>query len=70
MGTLSFADDINISCPSLYGLNSMLYICNNFAHDNFISRNKNMYVSLLLVLPKNSLVFFSATFFSKEYLVF
>ena len=32
MGALSYADDITISCPSLYGLNIMLDICNNFAH--------------------------------------
>ena len=34
MGALSYADDITISCPSLYGLNIMLDICNNFAHEN------------------------------------
>ena len=40
MGTLSYAYDITISCPTLYGVNIMLDICNNFAHDNFITFNK------------------------------
>ena len=39
MGALSYADDITISCPSLYGLSIMLDICNNFAHENFITFN-------------------------------
>ena len=41
MGALSYTDDITISCPSLYCLNIMLDICNNFANDNFITFNKN-----------------------------
>ena len=40
MGTLSYAEDITISCPRLYGLNIMLYICNNTAHDNAFTFNK------------------------------
>ena len=42
MGALSYADDLTIPCPSLYyyGLNIILHICNNFAHDNFITFNK------------------------------
>ena len=39
MGALSYADDITISCPSLYGLSIMLDICNNFAHENVITFN-------------------------------
>ena len=48
MGVLSYADDITISYSSLYGLNIMLYICNNFAHDNCITidnKNMNYYIS-------------------------
>ena len=40
MGALSYADHITISYPGLYGLNIMLDICNNFAHDNCITFNK------------------------------
>ena len=39
MGALSYADDVTISCPSLYGLSIMLDIWNNFAHENFIKFN-------------------------------
>ena len=39
MGALSYADDITISCPSVSGLNIMLDICNNFAHENCITFN-------------------------------
>ena len=39
MGALSYADDITISCPSLYGLSIMLDICTNFVHENFITFN-------------------------------
>ena len=39
MGALSYADDITISCPSLYGLSIMLDICNNFANEHFITFN-------------------------------
>ena len=46
MGALSYEDDITISCPSLYSLNIMLAICNNFAHDNFIAFNKNKTVCI------------------------
>ena len=31
MGALGYTDDITLTCPSLYGLNSMLDICNQFA---------------------------------------
>ena len=31
MGALSYADDITLISPSLYGLNRMLDICNKFA---------------------------------------
>ena len=39
MGTLSYADDITLISPSLYGLNHMLDISNKFAIDNFIIFN-------------------------------
>ena len=39
MGALSYADDITLISPSLYGLNRMLDICNKFAIDNFIIFN-------------------------------
>ena len=39
MGALSYADDITISCPSLYGSSIMLDICYNFAQENFITFN-------------------------------
>lgn len=39
MGALSYADDITLSSPSLQGLNCMLSICNEFAHDNFLVFN-------------------------------
>ena len=48
MGTLSYADYITISCPSLYGLNSMLDICNNLAHDNVITFTKKKTVCINL----------------------
>ena len=41
MGALSYADDITLISPSLYGLNRMLDICNKFAIDNFIIFNSN-----------------------------
>ena len=31
VGALSYADDINLLCPSIRGLNKMLDICNSFA---------------------------------------
>ena len=39
MGALSYADDITLICPGLYGLNRMLDICNKFAIHNFIIFN-------------------------------
>ena len=33
MGALSYADDITIISPSIRGLNKMLYICAEFAHN-------------------------------------
>ena len=36
MGALGYADDTTLTCPSLYGLNSMLYISNQFAKNNHI----------------------------------
>ena len=39
MGALSYADNITMACPSLYGLSIMLDICNNFVLENFIRFN-------------------------------
>ena len=39
MSALSYADDITLISPSLYGLNRMFDICNKFAIDNFIIFN-------------------------------
>ena len=39
MGALSYAYDITISCPRLYGLNVMFDICNHFALANCITFN-------------------------------
>ena len=46
MGALSYADDITISCPSLYGLSIILDICKNLAHENCITFNtkKTVYI--------------------------
>ena len=40
MGVLSYADDITLSCPSIWGLNDMLKICEIFGR-NSILFNKN-----------------------------
>ena len=39
MGALFHADDITLSCPSVYGLNKMMNICSDFATNNFITFN-------------------------------
>ena len=39
MGELSYADDITLSCPSVYGLNKMMNICSDFTTNNFITFN-------------------------------
>ena len=39
MGALSYADDITLSCPSVYGLNKTMNICSDFATNNFITFN-------------------------------
>ena len=39
VGALSYADDITLISPSLYGLNRMLDICNKLAIDNCIIFN-------------------------------
>ena len=39
MGALSYADDITLSSPSVYGLNKMMNICSDFATNNFINFN-------------------------------
>ena len=44
MGALGY--DITLNCPSLYGLNSMLDICNQFAKNNHVTFNtkKTIYI--------------------------
>ena len=37
MGALSYADDITLSCPSVYGLNKMMNIRSDFATNNCIT---------------------------------
>ena len=39
MGALGYGDDITLTCPSLYGLNSMLDIWNQFAKNNHVIFN-------------------------------
>ena len=39
MGALSYADDITLSCPSVYGLNKNMNIYTDFATNNFITFN-------------------------------
>ena len=39
MGVLSYADDITLSCQSVYGLNKIMNICSDFATNNFITFN-------------------------------
>ena len=39
MGTLSYADDITLSCPSVQGLNTIMNICSDFATNNCITVN-------------------------------
>ena len=39
MGALSYADDITLSCPSVYGLNKIMNICSDFATNNFMTFN-------------------------------
>ena len=46
MGALSYADDITLISPSVYGLNRMLDICNKFAIDNFIIFNSKKTVCI------------------------
>ena len=53
MGALSYADDITISCPSLYGLNIILYIFNNFINENFIHLIERKLCVLNLENPLN-----------------
>ena len=40
MGVLSYADDITLSCPSIWGLNDMLKIFERFSVENSILCNK------------------------------
>ena len=39
MGTLSYVDDITLSCPSVQGLKTMMNICSDLATNNFITFN-------------------------------
>ena len=40
IGVLSYADAITLSCPSIWGLNDMLKICEKFSVENSILFNK------------------------------
>ena len=40
MGVASYADDITLICPSIWGLNEMLKICNTFSKNNSMLFNK------------------------------
>ena len=40
MGVLSYADDITLICPSIWGLNKMLKICNTLSKNTIILFNK------------------------------
>ena len=48
MGVVSYADDITLSCPSIWGLNDMLTICERFSVENSILLNKNKTIVLNL----------------------
>ena len=39
IGALGYADDITLTCLSLYGLNCMLDICNQFAKNHHVIFN-------------------------------
>ena len=39
MVALPYADDITLSCPSVYDWNKMMNICSDFATNNFITFN-------------------------------
>ena len=58
MGALGYADDITLTCPSLYGLNSMLNIYNQFAKNNHVIFNSKKTICIKYgdaVKPKNVL---------------
>ena len=40
MGVLSYADDITLSCPTIWGLNDISKICERFSVENSILFNK------------------------------
>ena len=40
-GTISYADDTNLSCPSIRSLNMMLDICNKFTAEHYLILNSN-----------------------------
>ena len=46
MGPLGYADDITLTSPSLYGSNSMLDICNQFAKNNHVIFNTKMNICI------------------------
>ena len=46
MGVLSYADDITLSCPSIWGLNDMLQICERFSVENSILFNKKITICI------------------------
>ena len=48
MGVLSYADDITLSCPSIWGLNDNLKICERFSVENSILFNKKKTICIKL----------------------
>ena len=44
-GVLSYADDITLICPSLRGMNCMLKICSDFAHNCSLTINSTCVLS-------------------------
>ena len=45
-GALSYADDITLLCPSVWGLNEMLKICNKYRLENNIIFNSKKTVCI------------------------
>ena len=47
VGALSYADDITLLCPSIRGLNEMMYICCEYAEEyNIVSNIKKKLVTM------------------------
>ena len=50
MGSLAYADDITITCPSRRGLQNMLVLCNNCVNENFIIFNTKKTLCVLMTM--------------------